>query len=421
MNAISVKDKERLRKVASQLRELANSESMLKTIKLWKAHNACRGERPMVRVELDTFAHEIITPLQQCQGDEARALEWQLLSMYVNPVLFGDDSVVRDFYPIQASSFFKPFDIDVQVEHADDGIGHHFVPVLEDLEDDFEKIKKSTFGINREATKKRFEFISDALGDALPAKVVGGSLYAVPTQDIVHIMSMEDIYLAMAGSPELFKKMIMNLADDYVEYFEYLGREGVLKPTTESENLGQGTYCFTDELPSAITANATLAPTDVWGYADSQETVAISETMFRELVFPAYKKVAESFGLLSYGCCEPVEKIWDSCLSTLPNLRKVSISPWCDESIMGERLAGSNIVYHRKPDATILGVGTALDEGRLRASIKKTLECAGNCTIEFTQRDVYTVNHDVSKVKRYVEIIREEIQKKQLGELPDNE
>ena len=112
--------------------------------------------------------------------------------------------------------------------------------------------------------------------------------------------------------------------------------------------------------------------------------------------------------MLSYGCCEPVDKIWDSCLSTLPNMRKISISPWCDEAFMGERLCGSNIVYHRKPRATYLGVGTSLDEEGLRASIRKTLDCAKGCTIEFTQRDVYTVNNDVNKVKRYVDIVKGE-------------
>jgi hypothetical protein len=78
---------------------------------------------------------------------------------------------------------------------------------------------------------------------------------------------------------------------------------------------------------------------------------------------------------------------------------------------MGERLGGTNIIYHRKPDATFLGVGTVLDEDSFRANIRKTLDCAKKCTIEFTQRDVYTVNHDISKVKRYVEIIKEECMK----------
>ena len=406
MQAIPNKDKKRLRELAKQLLDVANSESMAETVRLWKTHNACRGERPMIRIELDTFADEIIPPLQECEGAEARELEWKLLSLYINPMLFGDDSVVRDFFPVQTSVFFKAFDLDIRVEYANHGIGHHFASVVSDLETEFEKIRPSVFGIDKRATKAKVDFTNDVIGDILPVKMTGTTLCATLTQDIVHIMNMENMCLALAAEPELFEKMIGNLADDYITFFNYLSREGILLPTVENELLGQGSYSYTDDLPDSVPSDSVLKPTDVWGYSDSQETVGVSEAMYRELVFPAYKKVAQSFGLLSYGCCEPVHRIWDSCLSTLSNLRKISISPWCDEAFMGERLRGTKIIYHRKPAATYLGVGINLDEDAVRTYIRKTMEYAKGCTIEFTQRDVYTVNRDVSKVKRYVDIIR---------------
>jgi len=406
MQAIPNKDKKRLRELAKQLLDVANSESMAETVRLWKTHNACRGERPMIRIELDTFADEIIPPLQECEGAEARELEWKLLSLYINPMLFGDDSIVRNFFPVQTSVFFKAFDLDIRVEYANHGIGHHFVSIVSDLETEFEKIRPSVFGIDKRATKAKVDFTNDIIGDILPVKMTGTTLCATLTQDIVHIMNMENMCLALAAEPELFEKMIGNLADDYIAFFNYLSREGILLPTVENELLGQGSYSYTDDLPDSVPPDSVLKPTDVWGYSDSQETVGVSEAMYRELVFPAYKKVAQSFGLLSYGCCEPVHRIWDSCLSTLSNLRKISISPWCDEAFMGERLRGTKIIYHRKPAATYLGVGINLDEDAVRTYIRKTMEYAKGCTIEFTQRDVYTVNRDVSKVKRYVDIIR---------------
>lgn len=77
---------------------------------------------------------------------------------------------------------------------------------------------------------------------------------------------------------------------------------------------------------------------------------------------------------------------------------------------MGERLRGSRVIYHRKPSPNYLGVGTTLDEDALRDHIRYSLECARGCKMELTQRDVYTINHDVGKAKRYVEIVREEIE-----------
>ena len=45
-----------------------------------------------------------------------------------------------------------------------------------------------------------------------------------------------------------------------------------------------------------------------------------------------------------------------------------------------------------------------------RAHIEKTLKTAHGCSVEITQRDVYTVNNNLDKVKRYVKIIRESIE-----------
>jgi len=66
-------------------------------------------------------------------------------------------------------------------------------------------------------------------------------------------------------------------------------------------------------------------------------------------------------------------------------------------------------VYHRKPSPNYLGVGANLDETAFREHIRKTLRTAKGCTLEITQRDVYTINNDEAKAKRYVDVIREEI------------
>ena len=96
--------------------------------------------------------------------------------------------------------------------------------------------------------------------------------------------------------------------------------------------------------------------------------------------------------------------------SVLKNLRKISISPWCDERFMGQRLQGLPVIYQRKPSPNYLGVGVNLDEEAVRKSVRETLQAAKGCRLEITQRDVYTINNDIKKAKRYVDIIKEEIE-----------
>lgn len=401
------KDLLRIRDLAKEQLDIANSQNMLNIKNDWIRLNNCRDSRPMIVVETATFAHEVIPPLMQCETEEGRALEYTLLSNIVNHKYFGDDSFVNDFFPVTYDYHLTPFQLEVKAEHRK-GVGHHFIPQITDLEKDLQKLRPSSIYLEDKASVwKKIEVINTWIGDILPAKLTGKSLYAVLTQNIVHLMNMEDMYVAMYDTPDEFKEMMELLTSDYFRLFDALEKNEYLLPTTSSEGLGQGTYCFTTDLPE----NHVHSTKDVWGFMDSQETAGISPQMYEEFIFPFYKKIADRYGLLSYGCCEPVDPIWDNCLSKLGNLRKVSISPWCKEEYMGERLRGKKIVYHRKPSPNFLGVGSVLDEEGLRNHIRKTLQAAKGCTLEFTQRDVYTIHNDRNKVKRYVEILREECTK----------
>lgn len=405
---ISSAERQRLRQLAEKQLEVFHSEKNQRRVQEWMLHNACKGQRPMIHVETDTFESETITPLLQCQDPVARRLEADLLRGFYNITEFDDDWVTPDYFGVQWETWFHPFGHKVSVETATDlngnSIGHHFNTIIEDLEDDWDKLGAVDFGVNAEATQSYADAARECFGDILPVKIIMNSLGAVPTQQVVHLMGMENMCFAMYDYPELFKKMMDRIADDYLAWFDYLTKGGFLRPTAGFELLNQGSKCFTDQLP----ADAVTSPRQMWGFMDSQETVSISPEMFHEFIFPCYQRIGAAFGRLSYGCCEPVSAVWQD-VRTLENLRKVSVSPWCDEAFMGEQLRGTQIIYHRKPSPNFLGVGQTLDEEALRQHFRTTLEAARGCTLEFTQRDVYTIANDPDKVRRYVAILREEI------------
>ena len=404
MESISQKDKTILRRVAAQQMELAAAPQMQALTQRWVRHNACRPGLPMVVVEWGSFPQEVITPRLQCEGEAARRIEWRLYANFIGHLQFQDDSFVPDHMPVRYRTWFKPFDIDVVVERipGTDSLGHHFREVIGDLSRDFHLLKPSTYGVDREETASTLSLCNDLFGDILPARLSGAALYSVPTQNIVHIMSMETMLFALCDYPDDFHRMMRMLEDDTLRYFRFLEKEDLLLPTTKNEPVGNGTFAFTDELP----AQGPLTTRDVWGFMDSQETTGISPQMYEEFIFPYYRRIAQEYGLMSYGCCEAVHPLWANCLSKLPNLRKLSISPWCDEPYLGERLAGTKIIYHRKPSPNYLGVDAQLDAPALKAHIEATLTAAKGCTIEFTQRDVYTVHHNMEKVREFVRIVR---------------
>jgi len=79
---------------------------------------------------------------------------------------------------------------------------------------------------------------------------------------------------------------------------------------------------------------------------------------------------------------------------------------WCDEEYMGRALAGSKVIYSRKPSPNFLGVGKEFDAIGFTKHLERTLSAAKGCTLELIFRDVYTLSGYHSKPARAVGMVR---------------
>lgn len=407
---VTHQDRQILRELAKKQLEYSQLPIMKERMEQWYRHNEGKGEKPMIHIEIWTFEPDIL-PAIKCQTETGRAIELGFYRNFINYERIDDDRVVPPYYPIMWDTWFKLFGVTIEKEHAKttggEGLGHRFKYIINDLEEDFPKLGPTEYGVNKEKTLAWKCLLEDIFGDILPVKLTNNCLGSVPTQEVVHMMGMENMLFSMYDYPDTFHSLMERISDDYTGYFKWLEKEGLLLPTASYEGCGQGTFCFTRELPNEVVPPDKLKTRDLWGYMDSQETVGISPVMYEEFIFPYYKKISDLFGLFSYGCCEPVDPIWDNCLSKCENLRKVSISPWCNEEVMGEKLRGGKVIYHRKPSPNFIGVGTELDEEAWKQHIIKTLKAAQGCHLEISQRDVYSLGGNVNKPRRAVQIVRE--------------
>jgi len=403
MHTISEHDKNILRELAKTQLEYAHSPRNLENIRLWYKHNACQGERPMIHIESGTFYRELSYCDLKCEGDVAREFEDSYRRTFLNYEIIRDDYPILPYFGVTTITYMIPFGLRVQTEYAKSSIGYSQKHPISDLKRDFHLLGPGETYVDSNWADIQINLANDAFGHILPVKKAFHSMVSSPTQHIVALMGMEHMFLSMYDYPDLFHEMMARYVNETMKYFAHVERERAILPTNSGEWLWQGSFCFNKELPSDAKKIS-----EIWGYMDSQETVGISSDMFGEFIFPYYKKIAEQYGLLSYGCCEPVHTHWEH-IKTLSNLRKISISPWCDEDYMGDALRETKIIYHRKPAANMLGVGANLDEDAVRESIRKTLYATKGNTCEFTQRDVYTINKNANKARRYVELIRETI------------
>jgi hypothetical protein len=200
------------------------------------------------------------------------------------------------------------------------------------------------------------------------------------------LMGMQELYLQMAENPEAVHRLLTFLAEDNMALGQWEEDQGLLTLNNDgNQGYCSGSSQFSDEIPGrAISPKERVLSTDRYGYLEAQEAAGISPDMFAEFLMPHFRKLAAKFKLMKFGCCEPVHGLMPY-LSELHGLRKVSVTPWCDQQKLAANCA-PGIIWSRKPVPLKL-CGTEFDATDFRAHLKETLDIGAGHFIEFIFRD----------------------------------
>ncbi len=90
-------------------------------------------------------------------------------------------------------------------------------------------------------------------------------------------------------------------------------------------------------------------------------------------------------------------------LSKWKHLRKLSVSPFNNEPLVGEYLRGSRIVYYSKPRSEHVCLPGPLNEALITEYFKGVAKAASGCILEVAQRECGTIYWDTPRAKRYVD------------------
>jgi hypothetical protein len=389
-------EKQYLSELAKKYLELANLPVMEERQELWCKHNDGDKNYTPIIMEMDTFYKDLL-PTLKCEDPFYVEIEEILLREIIRYEFVGDDKVISPYLALPIIIDYKQFDIKMEQEFAGN-IGYHIEPYIKDINTDLGKLKSSKYSYNSKLNQGRLEKASEIL----PAKFVNTNLYwpIMHSKVVVDLMGMENFFMTMVDEPEMVHKLFSFIATDTENFLKWQEKEKILTTNTWNHYAGSGSYGFTNELSDEPILK------QMWGNMNSQESVGLSASMFGEFIFPYYNQMADMFGRVYWGCCEPVHDVWDDYISKINNLSKVSISAWCDEKIMGEKLANSKVIYSRKPSPNFVGVPDIFDEKAFYEHIKTTLDSARDCNIEFIMRDVYTLKGDKTRAKKAVDIVR---------------
>ncbi len=409
-------DRRILRELAARFREIAESPINLERKRLWTAHNDLRESRPLILIESFPATDAIVTKETiQCEADWARRVEETLRVKIAHHEYIDDDDAYDPFFETNWRVNTGDYGVSGKPEYsgtrarADRVEGsYRWEPPIKNIARDFDKLRQRQPTVDRESTLAWKAHLESVFGDVLPVRIRGGFWWTTGmTITAVNLIGLEQLMLYMYDDPDGLHRIMAFLRDDQIALDEWLESEGLLTLNNEGDYIGSGSRGYTSGLPGdGYTAGSPARLRDLWVLSESQETVGVGPTQFAEFIFPYQKAVTERYGLLYYGCCEPVHSRWE-VLKQFENLRSVSVSPWANESYMGEAL-GRKYVYSRKPNPTLVST-PQWDEDAIRDDVRTTLDAARGCNIELVMKDVHTFSGHPERAARWVALTREVI------------
>ncbi len=410
---IAEADAKILRELAQRVRVLEASAVNRERRALWLAHDVGPGERPLVLTETDGGIGLVLPGwAPRCIEPLAQQVEHRLTEALAHYEVIGDDRVLEPWVNLGWRFDLGGYGVEVKREQGTDTHGGHtgfrWEPPLKDLERDFGRLRPRTFKVDRERTLAEKAAVEQALDGILPVRLRGNPWWTMGlTQTAIYLIGLEELMVYMYDEPEALHRLMAFLRDDHLALIDWMEREQLFCLNNENDYIGSGSFGYTRTLPAAdAPAGGPARAKDLWVLLESQETVGIGPEQFAEFIFPYQQALGERFGRSYYGCCEPVHNRWDS-LRRLSNLKRVSISPWCDQEFMARQM-GKAYVFCRKPNPTLVST-EEFSEINIRADLRETLEITSRygCSVELVMKDVHTLSGEPDRLQRWTALARE--------------
>jgi hypothetical protein len=406
-NPIEENDIKILRDLAEKVAVIAERPEQKEKRGLWRGHNSLKATRPLIICDPENGWNEVITKdMIQCRNRLARNWEIVLRKEIFWGDILRDDKPIEKNFDINYSFHESDWGIDIEFKQEKEGGSYIWIPGLKNRSD-IKKLKYPEITVDHETTNKTVEMARDILGEFLDVRLIGKWWWGTGlTYDFVTLRGMEQFMMDMVTDPDFVHSVMEILKNGTIAKIDFLEELGVLSLNNDLY-VPAGGFGYTDELPRKD-FDGHVTTMDLWGYAESQETVGVSPEMFAEFIFPYQKEIQSRFGLNSYGCCEPLHSRWH-IIKDIPRLRKVTVSPWADRKLIAEYL-GNDYCYCWKPNPAYLAV-KELDQEKIRKDIRETFQITRDCRVEVLMQDNHTIGNNPDNIITWTSIAKEEAER----------
>lgn len=353
----------------------------------------------------ELFPNDNLMPC--CEDAECRTYEILLRRILYQWRHFRVDMVVEPFMRIPKAIHNTGFGIEVKEETvttdtANDVMGHRFFNQFE-TEEDLEKIRTPKITHNAGETDRRLTVAHELFDGLLEVYAEGMDPYLSLWDPIATWMGVENVLYALMEKPDYMHRLAAQMTEGYLGLLDQLEAQDLL---CGPQSLIHCTGAYTDELPAPGYDPEKPRAKDRWMFGLAQMFSAVSPATFKEYEVDYTSRICERFGLVYYGCCDPLDGKMDE-VRLIPNVRKVSMSPWVNEA-RGAEAIGRDYVYSRKPNPAFLAYDT-FDEDLVRRDLLHTREvCARyGCPLEFILKDISTIRYHPERLAQWATIAME--------------
>ncbi|OGV66101.1 MAG: hypothetical protein A2498_00570 [Lentisphaerae bacterium RIFOXYC12_FULL_60_16] len=262
-------------------------------------------------------------------------------------------------------------------------VSRHFHIQIKD-ESDIPKICMPEVTNHPDQTEECFRKRCEIFDGILSVRTEGVSSFWFPPWDqIVRWTGVQEILTDLIERPDYVHKVVGRLVDCWLHRLDQYEALGLLTAPPKELTVSGAAQIFSE----------------------------VSPNMHREFALEHEARFFKRFGRTYYGCCEPLHNKVDICAECLPNLYKISMSPWVDFP-KAVKNVGNRFIFAWKPNPAFLA-HDHWNPDLVRNDIREKLTMAveGGCFIEIHLKDISTVHHEPWRLTEWEHIAREEAER----------
>ncbi len=409
-------EQDTLKRLAADLAVVAALPVHREKAALWRRLNDLEQTRPLVWInEIPWHEMNVNDELTlRCVHPWARELETRLRRTLYQWRHMPGDMVVSDSIECPLAIHSTDFGIleDVEVARTDaasDIVSRRFHVQIRE-EKDIEKIRMPVVTHDAETTDVAFGTMQDLFRGIMPVRKVGQShIWFTPWDYLIRWWGLQEAMLDLVERPDMVNAAVARMVDAWMVELDQFVEQNLLALDCTNTRIGSGGYGYTWDLPGASFDPARVVPKNMWGCSNAQIFAEVSPEMHWEFALRHDLRWLQRWGLTYYGCCEPLDRKIP-LLRRIPNLRKISMSPWNDaERIVRE--VGGDYVLSFKPSPAVF-VEEAWNPGAARAALSSVLDKAQDCHVEVIMKDISTVRYRPQLLWDWARIAMELVQQR---------